>query len=349
MRIYELDPIKDARWAHFSERHPDACVFHTVGWLRALWHTYRYEPVAFTTSAPNGELNNGIVFCRINSWLTGRRLVSLPFSDYCEPLCDSNESLNFLIRYLQTALGPQGCKYLELRPTSGNVGNVSGTNDLQPSARYFRHVLDLRPAVDELFQGLHRNSVQRRVQRAERAGLVEKCGRSEELLRDFFSLFVVTRRRHRVPPMPYSWFRHLIEFQGDALEIRLAYKDEIPIAGILTLRFKTIVLYKYGCSSARFNRFGATPWLLWRAIVAAKSRGATKFDLGRTEEDNVGLLEFKNHWVPQPIPLVYWRFPVDFSFDLAGSWQLKAAQLVFSCMPNSLLTFAGKVIYRHIG
>src|SRR5215467_14482639 len=85
---YQLDPIKDLRWAALVEKHPHASVFHSVAWLQALRNTYGYEPVVFTTSPPHAELTNAMVFCRIESWLTGRRLVSLPFSDHCEPLCD---------------------------------------------------------------------------------------------------------------------------------------------------------------------------------------------------------------------------------------------------------------------
>src|SRR5215469_14248266 len=99
---YQFDPTQDPRWAELVNRHPKASVFHSVAWLKALRRTYGYEPVAFTTSSPIGELKNGLVFCRINSWLTGCRLVSLPFSDHCEPLCDSVDELDFLIRYLQT-------------------------------------------------------------------------------------------------------------------------------------------------------------------------------------------------------------------------------------------------------
>src|ERR1700719_16804 len=104
---YQLDPTQDLRWAELVRRHPKASAFHAVAWLQALRRTYGYEPVVFTTSPPTGELKNGLVFCCINSWLTGRRLVSLPFSDHCEPLCDSAEDDDFLIRYLQAALDHQ--------------------------------------------------------------------------------------------------------------------------------------------------------------------------------------------------------------------------------------------------
>jgi hypothetical protein len=346
---YQLDPTQDPRWAELVEKHAKASVFHTVAWLQALRRTYEYEPVVFTTSPPTGELKNGWVFCRINSWLTGRRLVSLPFSDHCEPLCDSAEDVNFMIRYLQTTLEHQKWKYLEIRPVHRNFGQMDDGIGFLPSATYSLHTLDLRPDLDEVFRSFDKDSVQRRIQRAERAGLVEKCGRSDDLLREFYALFLITRRRHRLPPTPYAWFQNLVHFQDKALEIRLAYRDKTPVAAILTLRFKDAVYYKYGCSDAQFNKFGATPWLLWRVIAASKSSGVKEFDLGRTQEDNPGLLAFKNHWVSQPRRLVYWKFPNASSLDSIDGWKFKMAKYVFPCLPDRLVKMTGKLIYRHIG
>ncbi len=349
MSVHQIDPTKDARWTALIERHPRASVFHTVGWLLALRHTYGYETVAFTTSSPTGELQNGLVFCHVNSWLTGRRLVSLPFSDHCEPLCDSTEELNFLVRYLQSAAERQGWKYLEMRPMDEDFAQNHEMGRFAVASKYFFHSLSLCPDLDQLFRELDKDSVQRRISHAERAGLEEKCGRSEELLKAFYSLFIATRSRHHLPPSPYIWFQNLIKYLGDALEIRLAYKEGIPVSSILTLRFKDTLYYKYGCSDVRFNSLGATPWLLWRAIVAAKLDGAIKIDLGRTEEGNTGLLAFKNHWAPQPEGLVYWRFPHIPAIDSPERWKLKMARRAFSLMPNILLRLTGRLLYRHIG
>ena len=344
-----MDPTKDARWEDLVKCHPRASVFHSTRWLKALKGTYGYEPVAFTTSSPTSSLTNGLVFCRIHSWLTGRRLVSLPFSDHCEPLCDSPDEMLFLVRYLKSTLDYQEWKYLELRPISEVFSHAGEETGFSPSARYFLHRLDLHPDLETVFRSLDKDSVQRRIQHAERAGLSEKCGRSEDLLKKFYDLFVLTRGRHRLPPIPYVWFRNLIQHQGEALEIRLAYQNGTPVAAILTLRFRDIVYYKYGCSDSRFNRLGAVPWLLWNAIAAAKSDGAVEFDMGRTEESNEGLLAFKNHWVQRPERLVYWKFPDSSSLDSVDGWKLKMAKRVFSCMPDRLLTMTGRLIYRHIG
>jgi Acetyltransferase (GNAT) domain len=347
--LFQLNPTQDPRWAKLVERHHRASVFHTVGWLQALKSTYGYEPVAFTTSPPTSELDNGLVFCRVKSWLTGSRLVSLPFSDHCEPLCDSREDLHFLLRYLQTAVEHENWRYLEIRSISGDLDQISDTNSSRPPVGYFFHVLDLRPSLSDVFRSLHKDSVQRRIRRAERAGLTENSGRSEDLLRTFYNLFVTTRGQHQLPPTPYAWFKNLFHFLGDASEIRVAHQAGKPVASILTLRFRDVLYYKYGCSDRRFNNLGATSWLLWNAIAAAKATGAAAFDMGRTREDHTGLLTFKNHWVSRPQPLVYWSFPSGSALDSLEGWRLKIAQQVFGHMPDKLLALTGRIIYRHIG
>jgi hypothetical protein len=344
-----VNPLSDKRWDDLVARHPKASAFHQRSWLEALARTYGYEPVVFTTSSPNAELENGLVFCKIKSWLTGSRLVSLPFSDHCEPLCDSAEEMNALIGGAQSFFDFKRGEYLEVRPTSEDFGRAGAAKGFHPGARYYLHLVDLRPDADEIFHSLDKDSIQRRIKRADKAGLVEKCGTSEELLRHFYGLMVVTRNRHQLPPPPYAWFQNLVACQGNALEIRVAYLDDVPIAAILTLGFRTTRYFKYGCSDARFNKFAATPWLLWRAMLTAKSNGALEFDLGRTQVDNTGLLAFKNHWVSRHQPLTYWKFPGKPALDVADGRLLQIAKRVFSHMPQRLLVATGRLVYPHIG
>jgi hypothetical protein len=349
MKVYTTDPLADSRWEDLVASHPKASPFHQRGWLEALARSYRYTPVVFTTSPPETALRNGIVFCHVNSWLTGNRLVSLPFSDHCEPICDSSDEMKALVRHAQAEMKQRGWRYLEIRPVDQAWGQASAEIGFQPGDSFYLHIIDLQPSLHDILGSFDKDSVRRRIHRADKAGLIERRGISEELLRDFYRMFVRTRRRHHVPPPPYVWFRNLIRCDRKAVEVRVAYKDRTPIAAILTLRFKGTGYFKYGCSDTRFNKFGATPWLLWRAIADAKSNGAVEFDLGRTEVDNPGLLAFKNHWVPRPKQLVYWRFPGTPSLATAGGRKLKIVQSVFSRMPDRVLAVAGKFIYRHIG
>src|SRR5262245_38834076 len=113
--VHILDPLSDRRWPEFVRHHPNASAFHTVGWLRSLQNTYGYEPLAFTTSGPSEELRNSLLFCVVRSWLTGSRIVSLPFSDHCEPLVESSDELRALHLFVEHYSKQQGWKYVEIR------------------------------------------------------------------------------------------------------------------------------------------------------------------------------------------------------------------------------------------
>ena len=116
MSIYELDPITDPRWPELLQGDSRASVFHTCGWLQALRKTYGYQPIVLTTSSPEQPLANGLVLCSVKSWVTGKRLVSLPFSDHCQPLGDVEGSFDEVISYLQQLTKAGSFKYFELRP-----------------------------------------------------------------------------------------------------------------------------------------------------------------------------------------------------------------------------------------
>ena len=61
MNVYSFDPLQDSRWTELVGRHPTASIFHTSAWLDALWRTYRFTPIAFTTSRPAEPLWKGVV------------------------------------------------------------------------------------------------------------------------------------------------------------------------------------------------------------------------------------------------------------------------------------------------
>ncbi len=348
-RVYEVDPLGDRRWQSLVERHPQASIFHHVGWLHALHLTYGYEPVVFTASPPNADLEIGLLFCRIRSWVTGNRIVSLPFSDHCAPLAEPDGRFESLLCHLHSARAGERWKYLELRPLSGNFAEMVKKLGFEPAAKYVLHRVDLEPGVEEIFKRLNKDSVQRRVRHAERVGVVEVCGSSEGLLRDFYRLLVRTRARHNLPPQPYAWFRNLLDGMGSAADLRIAYMEKLPVAAVLILHFKDRSYYKYGCSDERFHHSGSIPFLLWRAILNAKSMGSKTFDLGRTGVDQHGLLKFKSHWAPESELVTYWKFPPGSYFGSLRGWKLSVVKRVCAYAPDPLLRIAGTLLYPHIG
>ncbi len=345
MPVHTLDPLIDPRWSQLVDRHPRASVFHTRGWLEALARTHGYEPIVLTTCPPAAELTNGVVFCRISSWLTGRRMVSLPFADHCEPLVDGGATADEIIDSLPAALDRDDWKYIEIR--SADPGFCG--RHLQPHSRFSFHVLDLRPPVDELFRSLHKDSTQRKVRRGERERLTYEDGTSEALLKKFYGLLLLTRRRHGLPPQTIDWFRSLLACLRDRVTISVASKDGRPIAAIVTLSFAKTVMYKYGCSDASAHHLGGMQSLLWRAIRNARECRFETFDLGRSDPDNAGLITFKDRWGARRSVLTYVRCSAPRRRQAGNRHASAIAGRLLSRMPDALLTAAGKRLYRHIG
>ena len=235
MPIFTVYPLTDARWDELIDRHPRASVFHTSSWLSALQRTYGYEPLAFTTSPPGEQLKNGLVFCKVKSWITGRRLVSLPFSDHCDLLADSRAERDEMLAYLCGRIARDGYEYAEIRPLTREEPASLNAAGVQPAKTFVLHKLLLDVPVGILFRNLHRSCIQRKIKRAEREALTYESGRSEALLHAFYDLQLRTRRRHCIPPQPLRWFRNLMEAMGENLTIRLVSTDHNPVAAILTL------------------------------------------------------------------------------------------------------------------
>jgi Acetyltransferase (GNAT) domain len=349
--VYHFEPLNDLRWDGFVNRHPRASLFHSSPWLKALNQTYGYPVVGYTTTPPGQELANAMVFCRVESWLTGRRLVSLPFSDHCEPLVGEPEDFRALMAALEDEMPKYSWDYIETRPLTPTE---IPTSLHRAVTEYSFHELDLQGDLPTLFRGLHKDSIQRKIRRAEREKLCYEEGRTELLLNEFYQLLSITRRRHLLPPQPRNWFENLRTCFGDALKVRIVRKDGRPLAGMLTLRHKDKLIYKYGGSDCRYHNLGSMHLLYWNSIQDAKRSGLRFFDLGRTDAGQTGLATFKNRWGAKESLLTYSRFSL--SEERRGvlhacSPKQKASvvRTLFRILPSNVVTAIGQLLYKHVG
>jgi hypothetical protein len=349
--LQTLNPLADSRWQALVERHAQASAFHSEAWLRALHKTYGYEPVVLTDAAQGMPLENGLVFCKVESWLTGRRLVSLPFSDHCEPLTREGETTADFLGRCAGYLRPEKWDYVEFRPRESVAPLFLGSHT---RTSYCYHELNLEPDLATLASAFHKDSIQRKLRRAQREGLTYREGRSQELLEHFYRLFLMTRRRHLIPPQPAAWFENLAETFGEALKIRIAYQGSKPTASILTIQHKSTMVYKYGCSDPELTQLGGTPMLFWETIQESKRRGLRVLDLGRSDVTGEGLIRFKERWGASRSELAYLRLTDKPESWLAsgsepGGWGKWVMEGTVPHLPDAILRGLGKFLYRHIG
>jgi CelD/BcsL family acetyltransferase involved in cellulose biosynthesis len=345
-RLSTIDPLTDTRWDDLVACHPRASAFHRRGWLEALKHTYGYTPLVLTSASAGEPLTDGIVACRISSWLTGTRLVSLPFADHCDPLFgESSEELKASARLVEEFTG-QHYKYLEFRPMRAWA---SLQNQFLPFESFYFHELDLRPSLGQLFKGLHKDSIRRKIRRAEKEQLSYEAGRTGELIQAFYNLQMITRKRHHLPPQPKSWFQNLVKHMGEDVHIRVARKNGVAIAAILTLRHRSTVIYKYGCSDGAFHQLGGMPFLFWKVIEESKASGAERLDFGRSEMDNEGLIAFKDKFGTTKRTLTYFRYPGKKKKQKYLHEDSRFMRRMLCMVPDGVLSAVGRALYKHIG
>src|SRR5579864_4816646 len=87
--------VSDADLSHLVERQAVDGFFSSHAWLNLITTLYRYPLTTLTTTATE-QVTGFLPICSVRSPLTGHRLVSLPFSDYCQPLALDQSCANLL-------------------------------------------------------------------------------------------------------------------------------------------------------------------------------------------------------------------------------------------------------------
>jgi lipid II:glycine glycyltransferase (peptidoglycan interpeptide bridge formation enzyme) len=136
---------------------------------------------------------------------------------------------------------------------------------------------------------------------------------------------------------------------GDRVQIRLARKNGALIAAVLTLRHRSTVVYKYGCSDEEFHNLGGMPFLFWRLIEESKAAGVENIDFGRSDLDNEGLVVFKDKFGAARGLLTYYRYPEGKRGPAVIRWNLRAFRPLLSLLPDAVFSAAGRALYKHVG
>lgn len=173
-------------------------------------------------------------------------------------------------------------------------------------------------------------------------------GRSPELLKKFYYLQVLTRRRHGVPPPPVAWFGALLSLLAEKAIIRLVSSDGRPVAACMILFDKNSAVYKYGGSDPRYNSLRGTTLLYWRTIQDARLRRAKTLDLGRSDVENRGLIRFKSEWGTTDLPLTYWHSPANPEALQSARYKAVGGR-VLARLPGPVLAFLARALYRYAG
>ena len=150
MHLQIINPLEYPNWDELLLTNGQSTFFHTSAWAKVLCESYNYRPLYFTT-IEDGKLSALIPVMEINSFLTGKRGVSLPFTDECQPIAGNIEQFQFMIEYVFEYGKKAGWKHIEFR------GHHYGFDQAPAYTFHYTHVLDLDGDEDRIFSTFKSN------------------------------------------------------------------------------------------------------------------------------------------------------------------------------------------------
>jgi hypothetical protein len=124
-------------------------LYYTSAWLDLITEIYGYSPISLTSTNASGQVTGFLPLCFIQSPVTGRRLVSLPFSDHCPLLAADEVSAKDLVDQAILIAQEKKVRYLELRTGVNDV--LAKRTDLVAGDLYVRWLKPLGADTDAIW------------------------------------------------------------------------------------------------------------------------------------------------------------------------------------------------------
>jgi len=340
-----VDPLSDPDWDRLVLSHPGFNFFHRTGWAKVLCQTYGHKPL-YLHFYQADELVGLLPVMEVVSPFTGRRGVSMPFSDFCEPLLlEQWRHEKILFETLRELARERKWSYFEMR---GGKNSLPG----EPVAaeRFYGHKLDLTAGIEKV-AARFQSSVGRAIRKAEKSGLTVEVTKSGEAMVDFYRLHERTRRRHGLPPQPFSFFRSIQKeiIDADLGFIVVAKQAMTPIAAAVFFHSGEEALFKFGASNEKNQQLRGNNLVMSEAIKHLMKKGLRMLHFGRTDTGNEGLRQFKLSWGAQEEVIEYFRFALNTNRWInSGGNAPEFHNQIFRRLPLAANRIAGALIYPHL-
>lgn len=300
-------PARAGAWHAADAAHPEfASLFGSSTWMDVLEATYGFE-IETAIVKRDGVVSAALPFADIDD-IRGRRIVSLPFSDFVDPLVGNLSDWNRLIAPVLERGAPVRLRVLHNTPATED------TRFARKSAVLW-HAADLSGNRDELWARLD-PAARQNIRRAERNGLTVTAGRTLKDVETFYDLHLHVRKsKYRLLAQPFSFFANIHDAfsRDDRIVTLLAKQNGEPVAGILFLIDRGSLYYKFNASGDA--RYRPNDLLVWHGMQLGRERGLSLLDFGISDIDQPGLVRFKRKFATAEKPV----------FDLRWSPPGKAA------------------------
>ncbi len=274
------NPDEDAAWDAFVEQVPWGHLLQTARWGR-FKSAFGWE-VRRVVVEDDGRLITGAQ-CLIRRLAIGSAAY-VPRGPVAAP--DDHATLSALLPALHSVARDVGAVFLKLEPPWEQDAPGAAwltTQGFRPDAPTVQPratiVVDLTAEPEEILARM-KSKWRYNIRLAGRKGVTVRPA-TEEDLSAFYELMQVTSRRDRFPIHTAEYYaeawRRFVP-SGHGVLLLAEYEGEL-LAGIMVFAYGDAAIYLYGASSDRHRNRMPNHLLQWEAILWARSRGCTAYDL----------------------------------------------------------------------
>ena len=320
-----------------------AALFAAEPWRKAVEDAF---DVSIRPFVPPSE-PDAVGWYSVLSDLRGERVVSTPFSDFCDPTITTAEGWNEFADYLRSHRRP-----VTIRPFAHAIALADTSFERRGGLVW--HGVDLSEGAERVWDGLS-SKLRTSIRRAPKAGIRFRASSTMDDLATFHSLHVELRRsKYRMLAQPLHLFESLHQRFGDDLVVLLAEDDDgTPVAGMVYLAWEGVWSYKFSASVPR-NGYRPNAALLMEACRLGADRGLRLLDMGRSDTDQPGLVSFKQQFASEERDLstLHWTPPgwSDPGAEQAGRTLGQLTTLLTDPeVPSRVAVEASRLLYRNFG
>ena len=335
-----------ARWNAYVHAHPKACAYHNFAWVESVEQAYGH-PNASLLALEGEEVVGVLPITKMQIPLSGHYYCSLPFCDMGYAIANDQPIVTALLEKLREMKAQSGAKKIEYRDTS--EANASALLDEEIQGKKVSMFLPLPETSDELLTGF-KSKLRSQIRKAEKNGLTSQTGNSQQLIDQFYQVFIYNMRKLGSPVHSKLWYDCLLKNYQDDLLVSVVYTDKLPIGGGIVLRNGLRACIPWASTLAEHNRLAPNMLLYWSLLETVTDTGIREFDFGRSTYGE-GTFKFKQQWGAQPRPL-NWHLPDEQAPDelpQGGPGKLRTlVEQTWPKLPIGVTTAIGPIIRKYI-
>jgi FemAB-related protein (PEP-CTERM system-associated) len=269
------------------------------GWQAIFSRVFRHVPV-YLAATRGHEVAGLLPLVKINSFLFGRSVVSLPYANYAGLIASDYEAAHALANEAEAVGRAFGASHVELRNVERRLPGLPCRTHKVGSR------LELPGTTEELWNLIDRK-VRNQVRKARKEGLTCETG-GETLVPAFYSVFARNMRDLGTPVFPKRLFEEVLRQLPVDARVFVVRHNATPVAAAIALGWRGVMLVPWASSLRDYRNLCANVLLYWEMLEAAVSASYRVFDFGRSTPGG-GTHHFKQQWDATDIPL-HWEYPL---------------------------------------